>query len=183
MDRSCRFCGGRPWDSIHAAFRRRAVCRACRDRDFRDAASGPSRFSARSVARDRFGAVFRPGFFWPFRYARSALRRVLSETLPFLGGGSFTPARRAFESPIAIACFVERAPCFPSRICSISSRTNSPAWVVGRVPLRAFSLARRMVSRSGISTPLALDGFFVSCRRRVANPIPVLTSRPLVSLL
>jgi len=45
--------------------------------------------------------------------------------------GTFWPLRRASDKPIAIACFVERAPCLPSRICSISSRTNSPAAVVG----------------------------------------------------
>jgi hypothetical protein len=72
------------------------------------------------------------------------------EALPFFGGGSFTPARRAFESPMAIACFADLAPCFPSRTCSISSRTNSPAWVDGDFPSRASSCARRNVSFSGI---------------------------------
>jgi hypothetical protein len=38
---------------------------------------------------------------------------VSLDAWPFLGGLSFTPARRAFDNPIAIACFVERAPCFP----------------------------------------------------------------------
>ena len=35
-----------------------------------------------------------------------------------LAGGrpSLTPARRAFDRPMAIACFVERAPCLPSRM-------------------------------------------------------------------
>ena len=36
-------------------------------------------------------------------------------TEPF-GAASFTPARRAFDSPIAIACCDDRAPCLPSRI-------------------------------------------------------------------
>ena len=36
--------------------------------------------------------------------------------VPFFGAGSFTPARRAFDSPIAIACFDDRAPCLPSRM-------------------------------------------------------------------
>jgi hypothetical protein len=42
---------------------------------------------------------------------------VLRLRLPLLVrfGGSFTPARRAFDRPIAIACSGERAPCFPSR--------------------------------------------------------------------
>jgi hypothetical protein len=48
------------------------------------------------------------------RLALAALRLVVAFALAG-GEGSFTPARRAFDSPIAIACFVERAPCFPSR--------------------------------------------------------------------
>jgi hypothetical protein len=48
------------------------------------------------------------------RVADFALRFVAALE-PATGGGSFTPERRAFDSPIAIACFVERAPCFPSR--------------------------------------------------------------------
>ena len=55
---------------------------------------------------------------------------------PARGGFSLTPERRAFDRPMAIACFVDRAPCFPSRMCSISSRTNSPACVLGDLPLR-----------------------------------------------
>ena len=35
--------------------------------------------------------------------------------VPAPGAGSFTPARRALERPMAIACFGERAPCLPSR--------------------------------------------------------------------
>ena len=60
------------------------------------------------------------------RVAEAALRLVLAEAV-LGGGGSFTPARRALDSPIAMACFVERAPCLPSRMWCISSRTNSPA--------------------------------------------------------
>jgi hypothetical protein len=33
-----------------------------------------------------------------------------------LGGASFTPALRAFDNPIAIACFADLAPCLPSRM-------------------------------------------------------------------
>ena len=67
--------------------------------------------------------------------------------LPFFqAAASFTPARRAFESPIAIACFAEAAPCFPSRMCSISSRTNSPAWVEGDLPSSLSLRARPIVS-------------------------------------
>jgi hypothetical protein len=38
-----------------------------------------------------------------------------AEALPFGGAGSFTPAFRAFDNPMAIACFGLRTPCFPSR--------------------------------------------------------------------
>jgi hypothetical protein len=40
---------------------------------------------------------------------------VLAEALPLRGGPNLTPARRAFERPIAIACLAERAPCLRSR--------------------------------------------------------------------
>jgi hypothetical protein len=46
-------------------------------------------------------------------YALLAARFV--DAFPFFGGLSGTPARRAFDNPIAIACFVDRAPCLPSR--------------------------------------------------------------------
>ena len=82
--------------------------------DVRDAAPCCSRFSFRETARDRAA----DGFAWrccPVRESRAACFRVRAEAVPFFGGASFTPARRAFERPIAISCFVERAPCFPSR--------------------------------------------------------------------
>jgi hypothetical protein len=50
-----------------------------------------------------------------FALSRDACFRVRADDVPFFGGGSFTPERRAFDNPIAIACFVDRAPCFPSR--------------------------------------------------------------------
>src|SRR5437868_6255524 len=62
---------------------------------------------------------------------------------------------------MAIACSGERAPCLPSRMCSISSRTNSPAWVVGALPSRSSSRARSIVSFSGIVLV-----FFYLIRRR-----------------
>lgn len=64
--------------------------------------------------------------------------------------GTFTPARRAFDKPIAMACLADRAPCLPFRICLISSRTNSPACVVGAFPARLAFLARLTVFFSGI---------------------------------
>jgi hypothetical protein len=62
-----------------------------------------------------------------------------------------TPARRAFDKPIAIACFAERAPCLPARIWSISSRTNSPAWVPADFPWRLSRATRFIVDASGMS--------------------------------
>jgi hypothetical protein len=95
-----------------AADRRRAADVACLDSAFRDAARLGSRFKARRMARERRddGLVrLRPA-----RLAEAALRFVLGLE-PAGGAGSFTPARRAFERPIATACFVDRAPCLPSR--------------------------------------------------------------------
>jgi hypothetical protein len=92
--------------------RRRAALFACRDSDCLDAALRPSRFSAPLTARARF--VERRAPRPAARVADSALRLVV-RFADAGGGGSSTPARRAFERPIAIACFVERAPCLPSR--------------------------------------------------------------------
>jgi hypothetical protein len=93
-----------------------AAVRACFDSALFDAALCPSRRSAFVVARERFA----DGRFFvaarPAADARWADLRVFADVVPFFGAGSFTPARRAFESPIAIACFVERAPCLPSRM-------------------------------------------------------------------
>src|SRR6188472_1484529 len=52
---------------------------------------------------------------------------------------------------IAIACLVERAPCLPSRTWWISSRTNSPAWVLADLPSRLSRRARSMVFFSGMA--------------------------------
>lgn len=124
--------------------RSRALAFACRDNASGDAAADPSCLSAFSVALDRLGFGFlfvALGSFTPGR------------------GGNFTPARLAFESPIAMACFAERAPCSPWRMCSISSRTYSPAWVEGESDLRA----RDRVLFSGITT---------ACHRRAASSLP-----------
>jgi hypothetical protein len=132
--------------------RRRAVERACLERAFGEAAARLSRLSARVVARERLGDAGRCSPVSAFSYSRAAWRRVLSDTVPGRGGASFTPARRALESPMAIACLVERAPCLPSRMCRISSCTNSPAWVEGDLPSFLSLRARRMVSFSGITS-------------------------------
>lgn len=107
------------------AERRLATRLACFDNAFFDADRRLSRRSARFVARERLVAGFLRRPERPF--ARSCLAWPFVRDFPRLGGGSFTPARRAFDKPMAIACSGERAPCSPSRICSISSRTNSPA--------------------------------------------------------
>jgi hypothetical protein len=105
----------------------------------------PSRFRAFVVARDRLAEIFLPGDF-TLRVSLAAFWRVAAEVVPSLGGGNFTPARRAFDRPMAMACLVEAAPCLPSRMWSISSFTNSPACVLGDFPSRASSCARSSVS-------------------------------------
>src|SRR4029453_10717108 len=131
-----------------------ALARAWRSSDFLDAAPRPSRFRACRTARERFGEGVRPRPARPRAESRAAWRRVSAETLPALGLPSLTPARRAFESPIAIACLVERAPCLPSRTWWISSRTNSPACVEGDLPSSLSRSARSNVSCSGICDSL-----------------------------
>ena len=113
------------------AGRRRAALLAWRASDFLDAARCGSRFKARLIARDR--AIDGRACLLAPRLAEAALRLVLAFE-PAGGRGSVTPARRAFDKRIAIACFVDRAPCLPFRMCSISSRTNSPACVLGAFP-------------------------------------------------
>jgi hypothetical protein len=127
-----------------AAPLRRALVRACLASDLRDAADRPSRLSALRMASDRLA----DGRFCGLR--RPVLRRLFAAAFPFLG--ILTPALRALDRPIAIACFVDRAPCLPSRTWCISSRTNSPACVDGDFPARLSSRARSIVSCSGITT-------------------------------
>jgi hypothetical protein len=95
------------------ALRRRAAVRAWRATALRDPAFRLSRRSAPSVARFRVldERRRRPAF----RRSRLARSRTSDEALPRFGAPSFTPERRAFERPIAIACFADRAPCLPSR--------------------------------------------------------------------
>jgi hypothetical protein len=93
--------------------RRRADERAWFDSAFRDAERLPSCFSARLAARDRFADGRRREL--PARLADCALRFV-DAFAPAGGFPSSTPDRRAFDRPIAMACFVDRAPCLPSRM-------------------------------------------------------------------
>jgi hypothetical protein len=155
-----RTCGPFVWTALRAdallarGDRRFAADLACRDSAVFDAADRLSRFNARSAARARVrDGRFRLPPRLAARSADAALCFVRSVALAG-GFGSFTPARRAFDKPIAIACFAERAPCLPSRMCSISSRTYSPACVVGALPSRFALRARSRVACSGMmSTP------------------------------
>ncbi len=151
MARDQRECAARVRAAFLAAAERsagdrlRAAARVCRASAALDAGSLLSRRRTSSVARERF---LETGFALPFLALLESFKafwRVFSETAPGLGGGRGTPARRALESPMAMACLVERTPCAPRRIRSISSRTNSPAWVEADLPSRwsrrAWSMA------------------------------------------
>ena len=121
-----------------------------------------SRLSLRAEARARFVEV---RFRLPARRrADFALRFV--DSLALAGGdGRSTPALRAFDNPIAIACFADRAPCLPSRTWWISSRTNSPACVLGDLPARLSARARLSVSFSGMVRPPLRIGRNLSAMR------------------
>jgi hypothetical protein len=121
-----------------------------------------SRLSLRAEARARLVEV---RFRLPARRrADFALRFV--DSLALAGGeGRSTPALRAFDNPIAIACFADRAPCLPSRTWWISSRTNSPACVLGDLPLRLSARARLSVSFSGMVPPPLRIGRNLSAMR------------------
>ena len=89
---------------------RRAAVRACLESALRETEDRRSFFNAARVARERDVDGRRRAD----READAALRFV--EALALFGGrGIFTPARRAFERPIATACCGDRAPCLPSR--------------------------------------------------------------------
>src|SRR5205085_8991781 len=94
----------------------------------------------------------------PLATSRAAWRLVLADAFPAPGARSFTPDRRAFDRPIAMACFGDLAPCLPSRMWCISSRTNSPAWVDSDLPCAASLCARSMVSFSGMDHHLRPEG-------------------------
>src|ERR1039457_4476656 len=102
--------------------RRYALLWAWRESASCAAAAVPPPSRAWGAARDRVGFGLRPvacGAIFPG------------------GGGSFTPARLALDSPMAITCLAERAPCLPSRTCSTSWRTYSPACADGDLAFRA----------------------------------------------
>lgn len=144
-----------------------AAVRACFDNAFFDATLRGSRFNAFNVARDRF----RDGFLPALRVSLLACSFTSSDA--FSGTGNFTPARRAFDKPIAIACFVDRAPCFPSRMCSISSRTNSPACVLGALPSRLSRRARSIVSFSGTDLSFLASFYLHEIKTKLRLCVPL----------
>jgi hypothetical protein len=84
----------------------RAAVVACLERADAEAPALPSFFNARELALDRVGEGL--------LFVRE-LAFPEADELPRGGGGSFTPALRAFDNPMAIACLALRTPCFPSR--------------------------------------------------------------------
>jgi hypothetical protein len=107
----------------------------------------------------------------PLWEALAALLRDFDETRPRAGGGKRTPARRALDNPIAITCLAERAPCLPWRICCISSRTNSPACVLGAFPSRLSRRARATVFFSGIVSLVGLLVGWMPCENSDLRPL------------
>lgn len=138
-----------------AELRFAAETRDRRDRAVEDAACVPSFFSALTEACERFGDGLAGDLARLLSF--TACFRVFSETFPLGGTGRSTPALLALERPMAIACLADLAPCFPSRMCSIVSRTNSPAWVPADLPSCLALRALRMVLLSGMSS-IGSDG-------------------------
>ncbi|MBB3228490.1 hypothetical protein FHW69_003125 [Luteibacter sp. Sphag1AF] len=93
-----------------------ALLRACVDSARFDAAACPSFFKAVFVARDRaadFFAAAPADRLAPAFVSDAAFFFVAAEA--DLPAPTATPALRALDNPMAMACFAERAPCFPSR--------------------------------------------------------------------
>src|SRR5580692_10897775 len=134
-----------------ARFRRDLALRFCAASARRETVVCLSRLRARVLARFRRAEGAR-GFRrpCPVSLAGVAARRVRSEVRPPAGALTGMPARRALESPMAIACFDARAPCLPLRTWSISWRTNSPAAVEGRFPAERSRFAFLTVLLVGI---------------------------------
>jgi hypothetical protein len=142
------------WIAFLAALRRLAaprflaLARACRPSASVEAPARPSLRSFAKLALERLADGFR----------LTGRARPPRDDFDSPGaGGSFTPAFRALDRPIAIACLADLTPCFPSLTWWISSRTNSPACVDGDRPWRAFFLARSTTCFSGMFTPPVLD--------------------------
>jgi hypothetical protein len=96
--------------------------------------------SAFKAARARFGELRDFEREVEDRVARVLFLRLLDALDPLSLMG--TPARRASDRPIAIACLAFFAPCFPERIWWISRFTNSPAAVLADLPLLMSRRAR-----------------------------------------
>jgi hypothetical protein len=65
----------------------------------------------------------------PFARSRDACLRVASEVLPAFGGGNSTPARRALDSPMAMACLaVSTGLYLKGWACSGLRGCASPHW-------------------------------------------------------
>jgi hypothetical protein len=147
-------------DALRArAGRRRATCFACRDSAFVEAADLDSPFSAAFAARDRFGDGRVP----LRRAALLALRFVRS--LALLGGaGSFTPARLAFDSPIAMACLAE-PPGFLQRLL-LRHTVSSEAFEANPLPPERISqIATRMShANDAVARPYRDDDTVLSDR-------------------
>jgi hypothetical protein len=85
-----------------------AALLACFDNALREADECPLRFNTAEVARDRLDDV-------SLLFLRGLLLCFFAACDPLGAGGNLTPALRALERPIAMACFGEAAPCLPSR--------------------------------------------------------------------
>jgi hypothetical protein len=150
--------------------RRAAAALACRDSACFEAAARGSRFSRSRDARRRLAEGRGTRVPFPISLSRCAERRVVSLACPALGVGNGTPARRALDNPIAMACLVERAPCFPRRMWSISSCTNSPAAVLALLPRWRSRWAFSIVFFSGmISAPDGSRSRVIDSRLRLAR--------------
>lgn len=95
----------------------RAVLFACLDRAARETVLFGSFFIAFMRARPRFvePSSLVTGSSSPRRVSCAAFRRVSGLVVLGFGSPSGIPALLALLNPMAIACFAERAPCFPSR--------------------------------------------------------------------
>lgn len=102
------------WAALRAACERpervllRAADLACFESARCEAANRLCRLSTCLRASERLAE----GRFW--RVERCFLFSFWLDAVPLGGDGSFTPAFRAFDSPMAMACFVFFTPCFPS---------------------------------------------------------------------
>ena len=149
--------------------RQAAAACACLASAFREAAEWPSR-SARASWRVIASATPACLPSWPASYARSAFSRVSSEVVPAFGGGRSTPARRAFDSPIAIACLSNaRRACPRARARFPRARIRRPeclATCLRACPSSLFPEFPCLAWCPPRSKQLAIGGHFVITARR-----------------